>query len=615
MSNLLVHWTDQNICSDCRKIQWKDHFRTSKFNVLLAGGITLKGYREMTKETTCGFCSFLVAARKLTYPNASFEASDKEFGSLVAVWPARLSATEYEEHEAAHCRRIESSYSVSYRWRISAIAPGDGAVFQLVYPFPIDIVPLTEHTPESNRYRSAVRIPATGLMDRTLLKRWLAYCKSEHKEYDCSIGPRGLGCGRCQTWTGLATCANLPFRFRVIDVATFRVVDAPPDCPYVALSYVWGTANVYKAYKADFQPRPDGTCFLDLSTVADQIPQTVLDAIEVVKMLGARYLWVDALCIAQDDDQELRDTLPAMCLIYEAATVTIVAAFGSDANAGLPGARPGSRDAQQLNFSAQGITLVHTAPQLLDALDESVWKTRGWTFQEDCFSRRKIIFTGSHVYWKCSYERICEDTWYDKGVDYLTSMLSPDQPRRAIPVQPFSEQVEPSHHRPTERNPQDAAPAGLGVFFHTYDLSVTDFTKRNLTSQNDILRAFAGIAASLGTELGSREFINGLPRILFDAALLWKAAPQWELAPWDTSADVEYFECDAIPITKTHQTVEWKMQQLGTSQLRRRAGFPSWAWSGWVGAVEYERVGNTSSKSAGEQVKVISDIFWPWDCS
>ncbi|KAK0620808.1 heterokaryon incompatibility protein-domain-containing protein, partial [Immersiella caudata] len=238
-------------------------------------------------------------------------------------------------------------------------------------------------------------------MDHTLPKHWLDYCKSEHKGFNCSIGPRGLGCGGCQTWTRLATCANLPFRFRVIDVLTLRVVDAPPDCPYVALSYVWGAAKVYKAYKADFQPRPDGASFLDLGAVADQIPQTVLDAIEVVKMLGARYLWVDALCIAQDDNEELKDTLPAMCLIYEAATVTIVAAFGSDANAGLPGARPGSRGAEQLTFSAQDITLAHAAPQLLDALADSAWKTRGWTFQEDRFSRRKIIFTGSHVYWKC----------------------------------------------------------------------------------------------------------------------------------------------------------------------------------------------------------------------
>jgi hypothetical protein len=89
------------------------------------------------------------------------------------------------------------------------------------------------------------------------------------------------------------------------------VEERPWSESYVALIYVWGP--------------PSGDW-----------PQTILDAVEVMKRLGEQYLWVDRLCINQSNLQERQFLISKMDAIYEGAEFTIVAAAG-DARTGLPG--------------------------------------------------------------------------------------------------------------------------------------------------------------------------------------------------------------------------------------------------------------------------------------
>jgi hypothetical protein len=55
-----------------------------------------------------------------------------------------------------------------------------------------------------------------------------------------------------------------------------------------------------------------------------------------VRLLGHRYLWVDALYIIQDDLADKAKQLPMMGMIYGSSTFTIMAAAGDSAEAGLP---------------------------------------------------------------------------------------------------------------------------------------------------------------------------------------------------------------------------------------------------------------------------------------
>ncbi|KAF1829587.1 hypothetical protein BDW02DRAFT_456095, partial [Decorospora gaudefroyi] len=67
------------------------------------------------------------------------------------------------------------------------------------------------------------------------------------------------------------------------------------------------------------------------------IPQTVKDAFSLVKRMRKRYLWVDALCLIQDNQCDVKIGVSMMQFVYGVAMLTIVAATGKDSNADLHG--------------------------------------------------------------------------------------------------------------------------------------------------------------------------------------------------------------------------------------------------------------------------------------
>lgn len=92
-----------------------------------------------------------------------------------------------------------------------------------------------------------------------------------------------------------------------IDVIEHRVVKISGQCRYTALSYVWGgTSQIrYTHETRELLESPGGLLEVKL-------PQTIMDAITVTQHLDVRFLWVDSLCILQDDPNVLHDTLKQM---------------------------------------------------------------------------------------------------------------------------------------------------------------------------------------------------------------------------------------------------------------------------------------------------------------
>jgi hypothetical protein len=89
-----------------------------------------------------------------------------------------------------------------------------------------------------------------------------------------------------------------------------------------------------------------------------------------------------------------------MDLIYQGAFVTIVAAFGEDANAGLSGVGNTPRDTQPI-VTVGNVSLVSTMMHHCLTIEESAWASRGWTLREAVMSRRKLCFTRNQVYFEC----------------------------------------------------------------------------------------------------------------------------------------------------------------------------------------------------------------------
>jgi hypothetical protein len=130
--------------------------------------------------------------------------------------------------------------------------------------------------------------------------------------------------------------------FGVIGVRTYTLVDAPMDCWYCALSYVWGPAGskVTGVFKTTSKNKKKVSQLGGLQDLSEKISKTVLDAIRLVEAIGEEYLWVDAICIIQDNKHDMDSQIEYMNDIYARAVLTVVAAEGADSNAGLSGVYP-----------------------------------------------------------------------------------------------------------------------------------------------------------------------------------------------------------------------------------------------------------------------------------
>ena len=208
-----------------------------------------------------------------------------------------------------------------------------------------------------------------GWIDISLCKRWLSECEKQHCS-ECSPIPFNTELLRQNDAKSVV--------MRLVDVEAMCIVEAPQSCRYLALSYVWGNPK-------------DGRLVLNLSnkhtltkphalrTHWHMIPTTISSAMKLVKDLGERYLWVDSLCLIQDDETELVECTRVMDKYYAMATLTIVAASGTDAHAGLPGIYPTRRKSPRLVKEILPRKWMTTMEHVDVFLRSSYYSSRGWT--------------------------------------------------------------------------------------------------------------------------------------------------------------------------------------------------------------------------------------------
>jgi hypothetical protein len=138
---------------------------------------------------------------------------------------------------------------------------------------------------------------------------------------------------------------GLPDNLRLIDVRSRTIVKAPhpKGLYYLTLSYVWGTEHMelesgmkpVVTNRADIRTTKSGE---EATPLPQLLPKTIEDAISLTTSLGYRYLWVDALCIVQDDPSRVKKRyLDQMDAVYNCSALTIAAASGRHADCGIPG--------------------------------------------------------------------------------------------------------------------------------------------------------------------------------------------------------------------------------------------------------------------------------------
>ncbi|KAK5135124.1 hypothetical protein LTR08_005649 [Meristemomyces frigidus] len=256
--------------------------------------------------------------------------------------------------------------------------------------------------------------------------------------------------------------------FGVLNVETMCLTALPKGAEYVAFSYTWGERAAQNADPGveHFKTRLDNVESLKVKggmmDVFDRLPRAIQDCIGLVKRLGFKFLWVDALCILQDDQEVWSLNARNMDLIYGNANLTICAADGSGARDGLAALNRGPDNPQVTQYIAQykkGVELMVSYPS------ESYCRTT--TMSEDIHAEQ--AYTG----------------WSLELHD--------------APMQRFKK---------VKKDP-----------VNVYTLSVQLFTERALTHEGDILAAFGGIAKVICAALGGTPLF-GLPTSHFDLALL-----------------------------------------------------------------------------------------------
>ncbi|KAF2446745.1 HET-domain-containing protein, partial [Karstenula rhodostoma CBS 690.94] len=102
-----------------------------------------------------------------------------------------------------------------------------------------------------------------------------------------------------------------------------------------------------------------------------RIPRTFNDAMKITRALGLRYIWIDSLCIIQDDEQDWQHEAMRMAEVYRGSYLNIAAIDSLNCNGGFE---------------------VFSSPL----------NVRGWVFQELILAPRVLYCGRRQMYWQCS---------------------------------------------------------------------------------------------------------------------------------------------------------------------------------------------------------------------
>ncbi|OCL05171.1 HET-domain-containing protein, partial [Glonium stellatum] len=192
--------------------------------------------------------------------------------------------------------------------------------------------------------------------------------------------------------------------------------------------------------------------------------------------MGYRYIWIDSLCIIQDDEKDWQTESGNMCSIFQNAALVVAATLSADAGGGCF-----SSDHYHDSLSHMAVNdLIPIAPLL----------KRGWVFREGLLASRVSHFLHGELIWECNTEGLCECSDWKLGC------------------------------KPTVVN-QNPSPDEIGVTT-AYHKLVEDYSCLSLTFASDKLPGISGVLKqfhSLREDLLG-DYLAGLWRktLIFDLA-------------------------------------------------------------------------------------------------
>jgi hypothetical protein len=283
----------------------------------------------------------------------------------------------------------------------------------------------------------------------------------------------------------------------------------------------------------------------------EDIPQTILDAMVTTRRLKLRYLWVDSLCIVQDDRVMKSGEIAKMGGIFAGSVLTIQAASAKTVNEGFLHLRtPEKIPEQKLRYSQDSDECVTIRPKHPSVGIHAPTNARAWCYEESVLPRRLLVFGRDKLSFKCStadqFESGKRMSGRDRSGPGLFGNLKPSDEEQRLPIN------------------GDRRLLVLKIWYSNIDVM---YSPRLLTKAHDRLPAIDGVAQRIQPWVGGR-YVAGLWESDLICGLLWrisgKILPQMDF------------------------TVAYLMR------TRRKSGYksvpidqPSWSWASIDGPVSH----------------------------
>ncbi|KAM3067234.1 hypothetical protein ACMFMG_005400 [Clarireedia jacksonii] len=361
--------------------------------------------------------------------------------------------------------------------------------------------------PTADLVDQSVRLPYV-IMDETYrrLREDLEICDEIHTE-----------CRGSEFRSGSESPWELPSRLVKIDNLSNNVQIVPASdhsgIKFAALSYCWGGDDSMKLTRTNVEP-------WSRSVPRSELPKTLCDAITFTKKVGLQYIWIDRLCIIQDDEKDKAREIARMPGIFHRAYVTISATDASSCAEGF------LQNFNDLSEKVQSeIALQYTRPDGVEGiiiLDELKDKPRAqgsvdlraWTLQEQKLSRRLISCKYNSIKIQCLRSAKSHEVRVSAphGMNYVTTQLPGSQENFLI--------------RPRVSGGRDV--------MQEWNELVALYSQRQLSHPEDKLPALSAIAEFFSAQLRMVGYhsLDRAPKYLagqwdsqFPAALLWTIAP------------------------------------------------------------------------------------------
>ncbi|KAF4470972.1 hypothetical protein FALBO_2113 [Fusarium albosuccineum] len=300
----------------------------------------------------------------------------------------------------------------------------------------------------------------------SLAKSWLDRCQQDHP--------------LCRESRNPTFC---PTRLvEIVDSKTVRVIESGitnPSGPYAAFSHCWGRAKTLKLLEEN-----KGT--LETSIEITELPQSYKEALDVASRFGIKYIWIDSLCIIQNNVDDWRAEAATMKDVYNNALLTIAASAAAE-NSEASFLQRDPLIIQHLRVTPEWDD-VPDVPYLIASMDayneqveSSPLRRRSWVLQESFLSARTLSLSSSQLWWECREALFCE-AW-PNGVPDRIRVRGPEE---------------------IETNPQTS------VYHDRWCRLVEKYTKCGLTVLSDKMVAIGGLAGYFQPRFQDDEYVAGL---------------------------------------------------------------------------------------------------------